>query len=281
MKGNVVVVDHDSKVIFHMGQYRKKVAARSTAKLIQILPVYLLELDKKFSLSDEELVIMSSSQLAQKQHVCVLERLLEKTGIREEDIRISLSAPAGRIAYHIWSANRGAKRKIYHPCVGNHIAMMLAQRELSGHAKGYEDPDSQVQRWICKLMAEFCEYPESMIGITSDGCGVPTYILPMENIAIAYKNIVSHNLRKNQAIRQAVCCHKQAIWANPRMLEGDGCLSTALSSRKGIIAKTGAGGLLALGMEKSEYGMLFQSDEEDWDEVANMVDMVLEELEDR
>lgn len=278
MKGNAVVVDSNSEVVLYIGKYRKKVAARSTAKLIQVLPVYLLGLDKKYGLDDEELVIMSSSQLAQKQHVCVLEGLLNKTGIREEEICIGLAAPAGRIAYNIWSANKAPKRKIYHTCVGNHIAMMLAQRELSGSTVGYATPESQVQRWIRKLMAYFCEYPESMIGIAPDGCGVPTYILPMKNIAIAYKNMVSYVPWEDPAVKYAVNHQRQAIWMNPRMLEGDGCLSTILSSRKGMIAKTGAGGLLALGIEQSEYGMFFQSDTGDWNEIADMVDIVLKKL---
>lgn len=276
--GNMVAVDLSSRIIFCMGNWDKKIAARSTAKLIQVLPVYLLGLDKKFGLDSAELTIMSSSHLAQEQQVRVLERLLKKTGIREEEIRLNTAAPAGKIACELWRKKHIPKRKLYHPCAGNHIGIMLAQRELTGRTVRYEIQDSPVQQWILELVSVFSEYPKGSIGLTPDGCGIPSFILPMKNLAVMYKNMMYEGNVLLPAVQKSILYHKRAIWKNPCMLEGDGCLSTVVSSHKNLIAKTGAGGLLAAGVGKDMYGVLIQSDQENWSTIASMLDCFLRHI---
>lgn len=272
---NVVIVDHNSALVFHSGDYNKRIVARSTVKPIQALPVFLLGLDKKYGLSSAELAIMSSSQLAQSQHVQTLKQILEKTDIREEDIEIEASVPSGKIAYELWRKEHASKRKVYHPCVGNHIGLMLVQRELTGKTDQYRSSDSLVQKWVTELIAEFGEYSKDRIELVSDSCGVPSYVMPMKNIAIIYKNMICGGDKLSPSVHEAVIANNMAIWENPLMIEGDGCLSTIVSSYKGLLAKTGAGGLLAVGIEKKAYGVLIQAAQGDWSSVAFALDQTL------
>lgn len=270
-----VVVNQESEVIFHTSQYENKVTVRSTLKPLQVLPVYLLGLDKKYCLNSAELTIMASSHLGQEQHIHALESLLEKTGIQEKDILATPSVPSGHIAYNVWKDNRLPKRKLYHTCAGNHIGMMLAQRELTGKTENYECPDSRIQKEIRQLMATFCEYPLSLTKTTKDGCGVPTYIFPMKYIAILYKNLVHTPGHFPQPAKEAAMNQLNCIWQSPLMLEGDGCLSTIASSYKGLIAKTGAGGLLAFGIKELKYGAVIWSDTGCWRSVSLMMEHIL------
>lgn len=143
--------------------------AVQTAKLVQILPLYLSGLDKKYSINSEELAILSSSHLAQEQHIRVLKRILEKTGIREEEIELEPSASTGRISFDIWKSKEHArKRKLYHPCAGNHIGFMLVQRELTGKKDYYRDWNSPIQQWVLELISEFSEYQKDRIKLVLD-----------------------------------------------------------------------------------------------------------------
>ena len=62
------------------------------------------------------------------------------------------------------------------------------------------------------------------------------------------------------------------------MLEVDGCLSTVVCSLKNLIAKTGAGVLLAAGVGKDMYGVLIQSDQENWSTIASILDCFLRHI---
>ena len=77
---------------------KRRVNAHSTAKLIQVLPVYLLGIDQKCSLNGQELAIMSASHLGQDVHVKVLKNLMGKLGIQEDQMCIPEAAPAGKLA---------------------------------------------------------------------------------------------------------------------------------------------------------------------------------------
>lgn len=59
------------------------------------------------------------------------------------------------------------------------------------------------------------------------------------------------------------------------ILEGDGCLSTVLTSSNGIIAKTGAGGLLAIGIRELKCGIAIKSYQKDFMSVAQAAKQIL------
>ncbi len=270
---STVVVGRDSDILSGQGDFARKVVAHSTMKLIQVLPVLILHLEERYHLSRAQIAVMCSSHLAQPQHLEVLESLLRRTDIAEEDMILPPSAPSGHIAYLRWKQSHLPLRKIYHPCSGNHIGMMLAHRELTGTVHGYERRESELQRWICRLVSQYSEYPERSITIVTDGCGVPSFFLPMYSVATSFKNIVCPPAGASGHTARLCACLQE----NPLMLEGDGCLSTAISSCDGLVAKTGAGGLLAVGMKECGCGALIRSATGNWVQVAEAALALLEQ----
>lgn len=276
--GRVVIVNRENKVLYHSTDCNKMIASHSTAKLIQVLPVYLTRLNQYYNFTPDELAIMSSSHLAQTQHVQVLERILEKTGLNEDDMVLHISAPTGRLAYENWMRQKQCKRKLYHPCSGNHIAMMLVQRELTGSVFGYEKKDSAVQQCIAGLMCYITECPKKRFHISTDNCGVPLYEIPIRNIAIAYKNMVCTPDKFQVSIARAIRQNISALRQNPLMLEGDQCLSTIITSHNGMVAKTGYGGLLAIGIPQYDVGIVIQAAEHTWSRAAELTYRALKRI---
>lgn len=252
----------------------RRINAHSTAKLIQVLPIFLLGIDSKYSLSNQELAIMSASHLGQDVHIRVLKSLMEKMDLYEDQMCIPEAAPSGKLAHRYWLQRRGRPSKLYHQCAGNHLALMAIQRELTGSVAGYTDFHSKVQNLITGIAQEIyrvSEPPE----LTRDFCGAPSYMVSLSHIAVAYKNLSAPSAYLPDAIQKAVQKNFTTLKENPLLLEGDGCLSTILTSGKDIVAKTGAEGLLAIGIRRMHCGIAIQSYHKDFVSVAQTVKHVL------
>lgn len=250
------------------------VNAHSTAKLIQVLPVYMLGIDQKYSLNEQELAIMSASHLGQDIHIQVLKSLITKLGIDENQICIPKVAPTGRLARQYWKLRHDQPSKFNHQCMGNHLALMAIQRELTGSVKGYADFQSATQNLLLNVAQQIYALPYAP-EMSRDSCGAPTYMVPLSSIAIAYKNLSNPPIYLSGKIRRAIQKNYKALKENPLILEGDGCLSTVLTSSDGIIAKTGAGGLLAIGIQELECGIAIQSHQKDFMSVAQTAKNIL------
>lgn len=240
----------------------------STAKPFQLLPLLERDIDRKFDLSAEELVLLASSHLAQPQHVNALQSILQKTGFQEDQLILSPAAPSGKISYRSWQHLHGKKRKLYHPCAGNHMAIMLLQRELTGSSVGYEQISSPAQQNILQYINA---YTAEMPLLKLDNCGIPTYGVSLRSIAVAYRKL------GGESLFGSMTRFVHALHAAPVMLEGDDCISTVLCSDCNLIAKTGVNYLLALGAQTQGLGVAIISNE-GWENVVRVLCIISSEI---
>lgn len=256
-----IVVDSHGRTVLSDGDLEAVVWMHSTAKPLQLLPLLDRDMDRKFALSAGELALLASSHLAQPQHVGALRSILEKTGLQEEQLILPPSAPSGRISFRNWQRRQGKKRKLYHPCAGNHLAIMLLQRELTGSTAGYERLSSPAQQEILPYIQAYTgETPK----LKPDHCGIPTYGVSLGGIAAAYQRL------GGQTLSGGAARFLRALHAAPVMVEGDGCISTVLCSDNGLIAKTGVNHLLALGSRREALGAAIVSSE-GWTDVLQVL----------
>ena len=271
--GRLLIMDASGEVIFQNFPVDVPVPVHSAAKPIQSLPFFLLHLDEVYDLSDREKAILSSSHLGQSQHMEVLSALLEKTGIREDELLLPKMPPAGHLAKENWRRANLPSRKLYHPCAGNHVALLLAQRELTGQAAGYADPSSRVQQEVRRLMAAFAECDADTIGTMTDGCGIPGFRLTLRELANVYRHLACGASSFSDAgISPAVVRNIAAMKKQPLMLEGDGCLSSIVSAAPGLLGKTGMNYLFAVGHIQQHYSIVVQSVDRQWSSVAALLE---------
>lgn len=250
------------------------VNAHSTAKLIQVLPIFMLDIHKKYNLTEKEIAIMSSSHIGQDIHIDLIKSLIDKLKIKEDSIQIEKSSPVGKTAYENWLLDGLDKSKIYHPCVGNHIALMTIERELSGKEENYLYEDSKSQKLINEIAVEIYELKKEELMCVKDNCGSFTYITPLNNIAIAYRNLGGSS-KFSKDINEAIKNNYKAIKSDPTIIEGDGCISTILTRHNGLLAKTGAEGLLAINIKDLECGIAIKSVDGDFKKIALVIKSIL------
>jgi L-asparaginase II len=178
---------------------------RSSLKPIQAIPLT----ESYDDVSGEEIAVACGSHQAEPDQLAAVRRLLERAGAGIEDLECGTQAgrPDGPLA---------------HNCSGKHAGMLAASRCHGWPMHPYRDPAHPVQQWIARLVGP----AESAV----DGCGVPTFALPLSRMASLF---ASTPPRIADAMR-----------ARPDLVGGSGADDTDLMlALPGWIAKRGAEGL--------------------------------------
>lgn len=276
------VVYRKDKVIWDKNDEGFFVHTRSTSKLFQVLPLYSLGLKEKYGLTDEEMVLLSSSHFGIPEQVNALRSILAKTRLSIDKVQLPESVPRGRKAYLNWLASEKKKNKIYHPCIGNHLAVMLLEREMAGVVDGYLKVEGKAQQYLSEMMASVFDIPLDQLIVMPDYCGMTNYYVSADKLASAYGKY-GVLTERNDWISNSAAIHRNNIMRFPDMLEGDGGLATIISGKKNMIGKTGTGGLLAISVGKGslkweeDCGIVLLSKDGQWDMVARDVERILTE----
>ena len=182
---------------------------RSAAKPIQAQPLSRARED----LDERDLAIACASHLADDHQLVAVTALLAKAPATEDDLECGLFEGS----------------RLRHNCSGKH-AGMLALCHANGWAfEGYRQAEHPCQQAMLAEVAELAETTD--IPTAVDGCGVVTFALALERMAVAFTRIEE---RVASAMR-----------TYPELIRGEGALDTTLMQRKpGWTAKGGAEGLL-------------------------------------
>ena len=181
---------------------------RSAAKPIQAIPLA----EAYGDLDDDELAIACASHQAEPAQLAAVRKVLTRARASVDDLENGPQEgrPEGRLG---------------HNCSGKHAGMLAACRANGWPFAGYRLPGHPLQRRIGELVGA----EEAAI----DGCGLPTYALPLT----AQAALLTRTPERIAA----------AMRARPELVGGDGADDTALMQlRSGWIAKRGAEGLLCV-----------------------------------
>ena len=182
---------------------------RSAAKPIQALPLARARDD----LDDRDLAIASASHLADESQLAAVQALLDKAPATEDDLECG--------------PFEGSKMK--HNCSGKHAGMLALCRAKDWPLEGYRLAGHPCQQAMLAEVAALTSTKEMPTAI--DGCGVLTFALPLDRMALAFTRI-------DEAVADAMRAH-------PELIRGPTGLDTNLmQALRGWMAKGGAEGLL-------------------------------------
>jgi L-asparaginase II len=181
---------------------------RSSAKPLQAIPL----VDAYEDLDDREVAIASASHLADDAQLAAVRMLLARAGASEDDLECG--------------PERGLR--LNHNCSGKHAGMLATCRARGWPTRGYRLPDHPLQVEI-RALVERATGERAPVAV--DGCGVPTFAVPL---TAAARSLIDLPERIRAAMR-----------AHPELIRGHGAPDTRLMQlRDGWIAKGGAEGLL-------------------------------------
>jgi len=239
-EGAVVVADPAGRVLHAAGDPGLPVVLRSVAKPFQAASLVARGVAVARGMTAGEIAVAAGSHGGRPEQVRVVRRILERAGMDEDALRCGRALPLDRDA-RLLARSSGGPRPVQHPCSGKHAAMLLACRHLGLDPGSYPAPDHPWQSILREDLASRAGVPAEEIRTVPDGCGVPSFVLPLSALARALARLAAGE-------DPALATVFRAVTGHPALNAGPGRLGTALMElRPGmVLAKSGTEGVYGL-----------------------------------
>ena len=190
-RGAIAVVDAAGKKIFAAGDVATPVFPRSAVKPFQALPLVESGAADKFALSDEELALCCASHSGEPAHVRGVERILKKAGLDASALACGAHWPASQAAAMALARTGAAPSALHNNCSGKHAGFLCVARAMGIDPAGYWRPDHPVQQRVHAVLEDLTGVALPPDQRAVDGCSVPTWAVPLENLALAFAKFAS------------------------------------------------------------------------------------------
>lgn len=258
-RGDIAVVNTDGDILYRAGNTSKLTFFRSTAK--PIIAVALMEtgIFEKYQLELKEVAMIASSHSGEEEHIRVLSRLMKKAGMEEAMLQCGITLPFGKEAAHKLLASGKQPTQLHCNCSAKHAGMMAAAKTMGFSTDRYEQPEHPIQKYIMNVVSDFCSVEKKQIGVGVDGCGVPVYAIPLENMAFAYANLTDKSFLQGKYSKSQNYV-MSAMTMFPEMVAGEGRFDTELMKLFGdrVLSKTGSEGVYCAGIPGKGIGIAFK-----------------------
>ncbi|PPD14932.1 MAG: asparaginase [Methylobacterium sp.] len=260
--GAVAVVDSDGSVVFSMGDIERPIFPRSAVKGFQALPLMESGAADRFALTDAELALACASHSGEEGHVQTAAGMLAKAGRDETCLECGAHWPMGEKAGRLFAATGRQPGALHNNCSGKHSGFICAAVEMGHDPKGYIQPGHPVMREITHALETMTGHDLSKTAMGVDGCSIPTYAIPLKNIAAGFAQFANGaGLSPSRA--GAVARLRKAVAASPFHVAGTGRFDTIAMEtlRERAFIKTGAEGVYCGALPELGLGIALKIDD--------------------
>ncbi len=261
-RGHIAVVDSGGTVLKHVGDASYKTFARSTAKLLQAIPVIESGAAERYELSDKEIAIVCASHSGEQEHVETVRNLLMRADISPKRLQCGPHEPLYRPAAVRMRESGEKPTALHNNCSGKHTGMLLLAKHTGSPLESYMSPDHPVQRMMLETVSDMSGVPADEIALGTDGCGVPVFGLPLDKLAYAFARLGSGT---GLSAKRAEACQRivAAIGRFPYYLAGTDRFDTRLIEvTKGrLIGKGGAEGVFTVAVPDKGLGIALKAED--------------------
>jgi L-asparaginase II len=260
-RGAIAVADAAGRQVFAAGDVATSVFPRSAVKPLQALPLVESGAAEKFKLSDEELALCCASHSGEPAHVRGVEGILAKAGFDASALACGTHWPASQSAA-MALARTGAPSALHNNCSGKHAGFLCVARAMAVDPTDYWWPDHPVQQRVHAVLEDLAEVELPPERRAVDGCSVPTWALPLHNLALAFAKFGSgrglSSARAAAAAQLFAACVKE-----PWFVAGSGRFCTEIMQLLGAqaLVKTGAEGILCGALPAFGLGIAVKCDD--------------------
>ena len=259
-RGAIVVVDAKGKRRAAIGDVEARVYPRSAVKSIQALPLVESGAADRYGFGIAELALACSSHNAEPRHVATALKMLAAAGRGEGDLECGGHAPMDKAAADALVCAGRQPGRIHDNCSGKHAGFVCLACALGADPKGYVRPEHAVQREITAALAAVTG---ADLGVPAvDGCSIPVYAIPLENLALAFARLVTG---EGLAPMRAAAARRlvEACTAEPFMIAGTSRFDTEALELFGrrLFIKSGAEGVYCAAFPDLGLGIALKCDE--------------------
>ncbi|QNB46588.1 asparaginase [Thermanaerosceptrum fracticalcis] len=278
-RGVVAVVDSEGKLVASAGDPRYLTYIRSAAKPMQAIPVLESGAASHYSLSLEEIAVLTASHSGEEEHVRVVMQVLSKIGLTAAYLQCGTHPPLHRPSAKALIA-KGLEPTVLHcSCSGKHAGMLILTRFNEWNLDDYYKLEHPVQQLMLQCMADFAGLNPEEIPIGIDGCGVPVFAMTVEKMAFSYARLAQPESFAPER-KEASLKLREAMTAYPSLVAGTGRLATDLMKVVGnkLVAKDGAEGVFCISVPAKGWGIALKIEDGHTRAVGPAVIAVLDQL---
>lgn len=254
---DLAVVDSKGQLVAWAGNPDHPAFWRSSAKPFQALPLLLSGAADAWDLTPEELAITAASHGGEPRHVQLVQAILEKIQASPTDLICGSDWPITPEARHALEARNQGPTVLHNNCSGKHAGMLMLAKQLDASWRGYHDASHPVQNAIFQVVQEMTGGSEHQPLVRAiDGCGVPTFYLPLNRMAFAFAQLVDP-CRLGAKMQAAAVRMAQALQQHPEIISGEGRLEHRLgvATNYRFVAKGGAEAVFCMGIPDRQWGL--------------------------
>ena len=238
---HAAVVDVNDALVAGARDPSRVTSWRSCAKPFQVMP--LLESGGFDALhwGDDQLALACASHGGEPEHIAIAGAMLGDIGLEEGDLACGPHEPLSQRGIRLLRDSGHRVTRLHNNCSGKHAAMLARAHTAAWPTYGYERAEHPVQRCCYETVAEWTGLPQSEIGRAVDGCGVPVYSLPLQNMARAWARL-ARQARDGDEVPSRIL---HAMQTRPFLVGGtDRFDSVLIEETEGrIVSKIGAEGV--------------------------------------
>jgi L-asparaginase II len=260
-RGAVAVVGANRQTLLAVGDVTMPIFPRSAVKPLQALPLVESGAADRYSLGDDELALACASHGGEPAHVEGVARMLAKAGLDSSALACGTHWPSSQAAA-LALARTGGPSPLHNNCSGKHAGFLCLACAMGVDHVGYWRPEHAVQLLVRGVLEDLTGAVMSPDCRAVDGCSVPTWAVPLHNLAHAFAKFgTGHGLapeRARAAARlRAACTHK------PWFVAGSGRFCTQVIQLLGAraLVKTGAEGVYCGALPQQGLGIAIKCDD--------------------
>ncbi len=235
-EAHAAVCDERGRVLSVAGSAETASFIRSSLKPFQALAVISSGVMERYNLSDRDLAVMCSSHKGTMEQVRQVFNILWRCDLDASALQCPVPA--------------GGNSPLQYNCSGKHAGMLAVCQMQHWPIQTYMHQSHPLQKLILEKVAQILKMPAAEFIGAHDDCGVPTYLLQVEQMATLYAQLASgENLSMERVVRSMV--------HHPNLVAGPGEFDTDLMEMTTgeLVSKTGAEGVQCVGRVGEGMGL--------------------------
>jgi L-asparaginase II len=260
-RGAVAIADAAGATVLAIGDVAMPVFPRSAVKALQALPLIESGAADRYAFGDEELALACASHSGEPAHVAGVERMLATAGLDVAALCCGTHWPTSHPAAFAL-ARTGAPSALHNNCSGKHAGFLCVACASGIDHTDYWRPEHPVQREVHAVLEDVTGALLPQDCCATDGCSIPTWAVPLENLARAFAKFgTGHGLGRERAAAaarlRAACAEK------PWYVGGTSRFCTEIMQLFGarVFVKTGAEGVYCAALPDLGFGVAIKCDD--------------------
>ncbi len=254
-RGSAIVSDANGKVAISLGNITSPIFPRSAIKAFQCIPLLASGAAEAIGLNDEEIALCCASHDGESHHVRVARSILAKTGIPEAAYECGAHWPSSSEAARQLARERHEPLAVHNNCSGKHAGMLALAKHIGANTAGYTNLNHPVQDLVAATLQSHCNFDLTTTAVGIDGCSVPTWAIPLHNLALGFARLAAPAHPEGNRIITAVR-------SNPMMIGGTKSFDTRIMQHiPRLFIKVGAEGVYCGCIQHAGLGFALKCDD--------------------